>query len=481
MINTRRMQKRILSFLLLIFAGTSFAQSSYQSLNINLISHIDPEQADAGDGRNYSGCWGWVQPVTNKEYAIVGSSTKTYFIDISNPYAPVIRDSVKGRSGPCTWRELTTYQHYCYVVSDVCTPNSFQIIDMQYLPDSVHVVYDDSTYFELAHTVRAYDNKLYVGGNARRGGTQLGMNIYSLANPASPVLLRKISQDFPSINYVHDMFARHDTIYASAAWQGLQVLKFNPGPNNLSILGSLTTYAESGYNHSSSLTPDGKTLIFCDETPNTSIKVTDVSNLGNISVSSLMRPNQCSDFVPHNPYVINDQWVYISCYQDGLMLYDISNPSAPVIKGFFDTYPQGGSGPVCNYGSSQYRGNWGAYPYFPSGVVLACDMQNGIFLLKPSTAIGVKEESRNALTASAYPNPASHELTITFANNGIKNAHLDVITAIGQNVISQDLTSDTGFPISFETLDLSGLANGPYFLTLTNGGQSFRQKFIISR
>ncbi|MGZ4038561.1 MAG: hypothetical protein ACXVPQ_12080, partial [Bacteroidia bacterium] len=131
------MKKHILSFLLLFSLGRTSAQATYASLNMTLLSHLDPEAQDAGDGRNYSGCWGWYQASKNKEYAIVGSSTKTYFIDITNPYSPVIKDSVPGRSGPCTWRELTTYQNYCYVVSDVCTPNSFKIIDMQYLPDSV--------------------------------------------------------------------------------------------------------------------------------------------------------------------------------------------------------------------------------------------------------------------------------------------------------------------------------------------------------
>jgi choice-of-anchor B domain-containing protein len=477
------MKKNILWFLLIFSFGRIIAQPTYASLNINLLSHIDPEKTPnpSADNRKYSGCWGWYQSSKNKEYAIVGSNSKTYFIDISNPLSPQLKDSVMGRSGPCTWRELTTYQNYCYVVSDVCTPNSFQIIDMQYLPDSVHVVYDDSTYFERAHTVRVYDNKLYIGGHAKRGGTSLGMNIYSLANPTVPVLLRKISDDVPSITYVHDMFARRDTIFASAGWQGLQVLKFNPGPNNLTVLGSLTSYTESGYNHSSSLTPDGKTLVFCDETPNTSIKIADVTNLANITLSSLMRPNMNVNFVAHNPYVVSNQWVYVSCYQDGLFIYDITNPATPVVKGYFDTYPQGGSGPVTDYGSSQYRGNWGIYPYFPSGVVLACDMQNGIFLLKPSSVIGIKEENKNALTANVYPNPSHGELNIAFANNGVKSYQLEVTTSLGQLVLKDELPNDAGFPVSFKTLDVSRLANGAYFITIKNGERFYQQKFIISK
>ena len=70
----------------------------YPSLNVNLLAHIDPEtDATGSDGRKYSGCWGWFQSSKNKEYAIVGTSSKTYFIDVTNPTAPVISDSVKSK------------------------------------------------------------------------------------------------------------------------------------------------------------------------------------------------------------------------------------------------------------------------------------------------------------------------------------------------------------------------------------------------
>ncbi len=475
------MKKILLTFLFLSLLGKGFAQLTYASLNFNLLSHVEPEKVSAGDGRKYSGCWGWVQTSKNKEYAIVGSTSRTYFIDITNPLAPVVRDSVNGLSGPCTWRELKTYQNYCYVASDVCQPNSFQIIDMQYLPDSVHVVYNDTLLFQNAHTLWVDGNKLYAGGVSPKGSSPINMRVYSLANPKAPVLLRTLRDDFPSTNYIHDMFVRNDTVFASAGWQGLQIFKYNSTGNNFTALGSLTTYTESGYNHSSSLTPDGKTLVFCDETQNKGIKVADVQNLSNITIPSLIRPNSNTEFIAHNPYVIDNQWVYISCYQDGLMLYDITNPASPVLKGFFDTYPQGGSGPITDYGGTCCRGNWGAYPYFPSGVVLACDMQNGVFLLKPSSIIGVKEEDKSLLTASVYPNPSSGELKLTFSNEGAENYTVELKTVLGQTVLREEKKNDTGFPISFKTLDVSRLANGSYFITIQSGQRLFKEKIIISK
>ncbi len=477
------MRKNLLYLFLIISIGNLFSQASYPSLNINLLSHLDPEKSPntGGDGRKYSGCWGWYQASKNKEYAIVGSNSKTYFIDVTNPLVPVIKDSVMARRNNCTWRELKSYQNYCYVASDDGSPNSFQIIDMQYLPDSVHVVYDDTTYFERAHTVWVDGNKLYAGGVSPKGSGAINMRVYSLATPSVPVLLRTLSQDYPSINYVHDMLVRNDTVFASTGWGGLYVFKYNSGTNKFTQLGSLTTYPESGYNHSSSMTPNGKTLVFCDENTNLSIKVADISNLGNITVSALTRPNMNTGFIAHNPYVVSNEWVYVSCYQDGLMLYDISTPSAPYVKGFFDTYPQGGSGPVTDYGGTCCRGNWGAYPWLPSGLVVAVDMQNGIFLLKPSSIIGIKEENKTVLNANIYPNPASNVLNITFASDDTRSNTIEITNVLGQTIYKEENLNDSSFPIAFKTIDLSNFSNGTYLISIRNENRSYKQKFIITK
>ena len=137
------MNKIILSLTLVLTFCFAKAQVTYPSSNINLIGFINPETVAGTDAIKYSGCWGYNQTSKNKEYAIVGSSTGTYFIDITAPATPTVCDYVKGaHTSPCIWREVNVYQNYAYVVSDDSPPNSFQIIDMQYLPDSVHVVYD---------------------------------------------------------------------------------------------------------------------------------------------------------------------------------------------------------------------------------------------------------------------------------------------------------------------------------------------------
>jgi choice-of-anchor B domain-containing protein len=471
-----------LKFTLLSFLFyTLLSAQTYPSLNMTLISKMDPNGDTTGvDGRKYSGCWGWVQTSKNKEYALIGASSKTYFIDITNPASPVICDSVNNKKTGCTWRELKTYQNYCYVVSDDGSPNSFQIIDMQYLPDSVHVVHDGTTYFERGHTVWVDGNKLYVGGVTTAVPTGFNMQVFSLATPTAPLLLRTLSDDYPSINYVHDMFVRNDTVYASAGGQGLWVFKFDTSTNTFSVLGSLTTYPESGYNHASSLTSNGNTLVFCDEVPTgLSIKVADVSNLSNIVLSSTVEANPNVEFVAHNPYVIGNELAFISCYQDGLIVYDITNPNAPYVTGFFDTHPQGGANAGNNYGAGSYRGNWGAYPFLPSKTVIACDMQNGIFFLK-SDALSVEENS-TVLNANIYPNPAKNNLNVIFNNSKAKDYSVKITNVLGQVVHSETYLNDFTFPATFKTIDVSRLESGTYVVNVIAGETQFQKKVIITK
>ena len=469
------MKKLILLLTILIhFKGIA---QTYPSLTINLLAHLDPEKGtSAGDNRKYSGCWGWYQATKNKEYALVGTANQTYFIDVTNPTNPIICDSVKGKSVACTWREIKTYQNYCYIASDGCTPSSFQIVDLKYLPDSVHVVSDnDTSYFYRAHTLFVDKDKLYAGGPTRKiGGTQ-SMFVYSLATPSVPVLMRELSQDVPSISYVHDMFVHNDTIFASAGNQGLQILTLT-STNNFSLLASYSNYQNGGYNHSSWLTKNGKYLAFADEVPaSLPLKLIDVSDLTNIQ--SLSSINSHSLATPHNPYVMGNKWCWVSSYQDGLRLYDISNPLLPTEYGYFDTQPQHGDND--NFSTSAYRGNWGAYPYLPSKIIIACDMQNGIFILDGDNtykafATSTQEVKIENSLFSIYPNPANEMLNFK-CNILNEPTLLTIINTLGVVVMQKTIS------MQHSTFNIQHLISGIYYITLSNKDFSETQKIIIQK
>ncbi len=465
--------KRLFLLLFLLPFVTAVGQI-YNSQNIDLIARISPDtSATTGSNVNkYSGCWGWFQAAKNKEYAISGGRNGTYFIDITNPATPSVSAYVKGVSQECTWREVKTYQNYCYIASDVCKPNAFQIVDMQYLPDSVVVIHSDTTFFTLGHTLWIDQDKLYVASTTfGSGNNKSPLSVWSLADPEDPQLLRRIEQD-DAVNEVHDMYVRNDTVYASAGYQGLRIYTFHG--DTFVQLGSYNGYnGENTYNHSSFLTDNGKYLVFCDEVPSgLPIHLVDVGNFENIQPVSKWHP--AAKTTPHNPYVIGNKWVVVSSYQDGLFIYDISLAPTIGLSGYFDTYHQGGDN-TGNYGPDTYRGNWGAYPYLPSGIIIANDMQNGVFLLDAADAFNVvhvvglhdKEKTTNT---KVFPNPVHGELHIDLAA-GTK-AHVELRNLLGV-LVSEINVSGSG---SINTKDL---APGTYLLRISSEDAETVRKIII--
>lgn len=467
----------LLVFTLSLFNLTVKTQT-YSSLNISLLAHLDPETDNTGqEGRKYSSCWGWYQANKNKEYAIVGTSKQTYFIDVTIPTAPVIVDSVRAKHIGCTWREVKSYQNYCYMVSDQCSPNSFQIVDMQYLPDSVHVVYDDDVLFKTSHTIFVDQDKLYCGSVTESNGTFSTMRVYSLATPSVPVLIRKLEQDVSTaiIDLVHDMFVRNDTIYASCGNKGFHILKLTAA-NTFSLMQSYTGYAYNGYNHSSWQTDDRKTMVFADEViANLPAKVIDVSDFNNITLLDTIRSSYTA--TAHNPYIIGNRWCWMSTYQDGLYLYDISNPSNTTIYGYFDTQPA--------TGLSSYSGNWGAYPFLPSKIIIATDMQNGVFILKGDnayeTSVGIKENQTTGKTSvfSVFPNPSTDQLNCIIANQTDKKLHFIITDILGKIVIEE--VWDINRALYKTQINTSHLSDGCYYVTIKGDYILETKKIVIQK
>lgn len=419
----------------LLFALLPFAVNaqSYASQNVNLIGHWynplqDPEPVY---GIQYQGIWGWADTTNNREYAILGASDGTFFIDITNPAIPVVCDFVPAAHGDLIWHEVKTYENYCYIVSDDNAPNSFIIADLSSLPDSVTIVRNDNTIFERCHTIYVDGDKLWCGSvTGDNNAFYYSMACYDLSvDPTTPTLIRHLGQDYNNPGGVHDMFVRNDTVYASGGNDGLYIYNFT---TTFQQIGILTSYPESGYNHSSFLTSDGNTLIFMDEVPaGRGIKSVDVSSMGNITVNQVFRSNQGN--TPHNPYIIGNDILIGANYTDGLQIFNISNPSSCVRVGYFDTDT------LVNFPTytQTYHGCWGAYTDLPSGLLICSDMQNGLYILDISAALTTGSDVASpAVDMTAYPNPFNSNFFVNISTTKAQSVKWSVYDATGRVVLS---------------------------------------------
>ncbi|MDZ4665668.1 MAG: choice-of-anchor B family protein [Bacteroidota bacterium] len=434
-------------YILLLFVCMSIANLSAQfaASNFSLLSNISPE---VGAGIKYSGCWGWTDTLNDKEYAIAGSITGTYFIDVTNPYTPTVSAFYPATASNGNWREMKSYKNYLYVVNDNgAGTTGLQIFDMSTLPATVTLVSQNMNLFRRGHAAWIDGNKLYVSGITYSNNTTSSLDVYSLATPTAPVLLRQLKQDYPSITYIHDSFVRNDTVYASCAYQGLYVYRLTAA-NTFTQLGSLVTYPGSGYNHATALTPNGQHLVMLDEVPvSLPIKVLDVTNLANIVVTATA--NQFPQSTPHNPWMVSDQYCFVSAYQDGTQLWDISNPNAPVLAAYFDTYPVSGGNNNTWPGGAAYNGQWGLYPYFPSKNIFALDRNNGVFMINthlfanpeiniignainiPDGSVATGTNNNTDFGSVIIPGNAINNFVIQ--NTGLASLNISSITITGAN------------------------------------------------
>ena len=80
---------------------------------------------------------------------------------------------------------------------------------------------------------------------------------------------------------------------------------------------------------------------------------------------------QQEEVIPHNTHVFGD-YLVTSYYTSGVTIIDASDPFNLIEVAYYDTSPSSGG---------SFDGCWGAYPYLPSGLILATDQQEGLFVL----------------------------------------------------------------------------------------------------
>jgi choice-of-anchor B domain-containing protein len=373
----------------------------------------------------YNEIWGLA--VSGREYAVLGSTAGTHFVDVTDPTQPVEAAFVPGAAmgGQIIHRDYHNYGCYLYAVADE-GQSTLQIIDVSFLPDSVSVVYDSGELLRRAHnifidTAQARLYCLYaLGGD----GIRHPMRIFDISNPVDPVYLA----DYGSFgglttNAVHDAYVDHGQAFLNCG-NGLAMVDFTD-PFNPQTLGILRDYVFAGYNHSGWPANDGQHYYLADETHGYPMKVLDISDPEDImAVGTLSTPGAVmAQTIPHNQ-IVACNYLYVSYYYDGLQIYDISDPANPQLAYYYDTYP----GAFDN----NYRGAWGVYPFLPSGNVLISDMQSGLFVFAgpgdtcsereaSSLACGIvngtDEPAPAVATLRVYPQPAREVLHLQWASS----------------------------------------------------------------
>ncbi len=403
--------------------------------SVDLMAFVPNSTFGAGSANDI---WGWTDPQTGDEYAIVGLNNGTAFVDVTDPENPVYVGKLPTHTSSSLWRDVKVYNDHAFIVSEA-SGHGVQVFDLTQLRN---VANPPETFSNTAHYGNVNDvhniainedtGFAYTVGN-NGGGTTCagGLHMIDISTPAAPVFAGCYSGD----GYTHDAQC---VVYngPDVQHQGKEIC-FNSNEDTVTIVDvsnksnpiqlSRTGYPTSSYVHQGWLTDDQTIFYQNDELDggNTRTLVWDVVDLDAPEiVNEYIATTTSKD---HNLYVVGNL-LYETNYTTGLRVLNIDDPVNPVEIGFFDTYTPNNGG--------SFDGAWSNYPYFASGNIIVSSIGEGLFVLKPD----------------ASPNPPGGDFTITLKrvftkNSGVQKAKIKWDAAeISTNKIDFYIAEDPAQP-----------------------------------
>ena len=372
----------------------------YSCENVNLLSFLSITDLGAGPNTQINDVWGWTDPLTGTEYAIVGRTNGVSFVDVSTPTEPVFVGELPTHSGSSTWRDVKVYADHAFVVSE-SSGHGMQIFDLTQLrevePSERPARFSETAHYngvEAAHNVVINSETGFayiVGGNGAGTTCGGGLHMVDVQTPTSPTFVGCFSDPATGragTGYTHDaqcvVYDGPDTDY-----QGDEIC-FNANETALNIANvtdkstpqtlANATYPQVGYTHQAWLTEDHRYLYVDDELDESSGAIDQTRTLV-FDVSDLDSPELVTSHsgttgaIDHNQY-IHGTYSYQANYQSGLRILDVAAPENPEEVAFFDTYPSGND--------AAFDGAWSTYPFFERNIVLISSIGEGLFVVQPT-------------------------------------------------------------------------------------------------
>ncbi len=374
--------------------------AGYDCDHVDLLSFLPRESLGASRGARLNDVWGWTDPETGREYAILGRMDGTSFVDVTDAYNPRYLGNLPRTMGSpaSTWRDAKVFRDHAFIVADGAGEHGMQVFDLRQLRAVTEPREFEPTvlYRGVAstHNIAINENTgfAYLVGSSGGGMTcGSGSHIVDINEPLNPVFAGCFAHpntgrrgtgnthDAQCVTY-HGPDEEYTgrEICVSSNETALSVADVTDKDNPVAI--AAADYPNVAYAHQGWFTEDHRHFYSNDELDEvgglveaTRTLIWDLADLDDpVLVREYDNPTRATD---HNLYVRGDR-LYMSNNRAGLRVMDISDPENPVEVAYFDTTPWSAD-------EAGFDGTWSVYPYFESGSVLLSSRREGLFIVRP--------------------------------------------------------------------------------------------------
>ncbi|MCH7494068.1 hypothetical protein IIA16_05100, partial [bacterium] len=340
-------------------AGNTVVASS-DGLTINAASLLGT--ADPHASESYGDIWG------EGDIAYLGHFTSTGGVDIfdvSVPTAPVLLTQWFGSAGGNQIKDVKVADGIGYFGSD--NGAGVYVVDVSVPSAPVEIARITAAMggHPSIHNLFLDNGFLYEAS-----GRGPDIHVFDVSVPAAPVFVRTIT--VPSGGVVHDITVVEGRLYTSVISAGgwTDIYDISAIGTGAPLLGS---FASGGSTHANWPTAGGGYLVVAQETSGGDVTIWDIGDPGAAFLVATIDPAvwDIDSFSAHNVLVMGDL-LFVSWYQAGVQVFDISDPTDPKAYARYDTYP----GAVVGF-----AGNWGVYPFLGLDRVLASDISTGLYVI----------------------------------------------------------------------------------------------------
>ena len=392
---------------------------------------------------------------------------------------------------------LNLWRAYAYATIDGST-DYVTIIDLNHLPNSISLVRKD-TAVSKAHNVYItnVDHTLNIALPGTTPTLQLvgatnfsgAFHSYSLEDPENISLLSTqsagsgYSHDGASLLITDDRTSTDcetdaDTCSVFIDFNEKEMKLWDISDASAAKLLSSVEYndvsKQNMYVHSGWGSEDNQFIFLHDEYDeyqgglNSTVRIFSISDLKNPQqVGQWTGPTKAID---HNGFVRGNRY-YMSNYERGLTVLDISDPAVPTEIGFFDTFTPSNN--------ASFNGAWGTYPFLPSGNILVSDINSGLYILKDNTVTS----SQGKLSFTQTSKQAAQGEIIELTVQRIDNSNTATSVSVGYEVLAGSATGEADYTVSSGVLSWSDSDNTAKKIAITiaadTSGEEYEENFYV--